>query len=67
MKKTIVSCTIALCGVICAVGYLIACSCGNGAMSTPTSYLQTDEIIVIAIFAITALVGLIVAIKDTKE
>ncbi len=29
MKKTIVSCTITHCGVICAIGYLIACSCGT--------------------------------------
>lgn len=67
MKKNIISCTITLCGVVCAIGYLVACSCGNGAMSSPLYYLETGDFLTITIFMIIALVGLIVAIKDTRK
>lgn len=67
MKKLIVSCTVTLCGVICAIGYLIACSCGNGAMSSPTSYLEKDEYFVLIFFSIIALVGLFMAIKNSRD
>lgn len=67
MKKTIISCTITLCGVVCAIGYLIACSCGNGAMSSPLYYLETRDSLILLIFIIIALVGLIAAINDMQK
>lgn len=67
MKKTIISCTITLCGVVCAVGYFVACSCGNGAMSSPLYYLETRDFLTISILMTIALIGLIVAIKDMQK
>lgn len=67
MKKTIISCTITLCGVICAIGYLIACSCGNGSMSSPLYYLDAKDIVVIAMFTIIAFLGMFIAIKDMRK
>lgn len=67
MKKIILLCTITLCGVISAVGYFIACSCGNGAMSSPASYLETDEWLLLSVFMAITLISLIAAIKETKK
>lgn len=40
IEKIIIYCTILICSVIYAVEYFVACACGNGAMSTPISYLD---------------------------
>lgn len=67
MKKIIICCTITLCGVICAVGYFIACTCNSGPYSSPISYLDIKECFVLAFFAITALISLTLAIKDSQN
>ncbi len=67
MKKIIIFCTITLCGVICAVGYFVACASGNGAKSSPGGYLDIEEGLVVAFFAIIAIISLILAIKDLKK
>lgn len=53
MKNTVIGCTIALCSILCAVGYFIACACNSGQYSSPLSYLNIkDSIILIFLFAI---------------
>lgn len=62
MKKTIIACTITLCGLICTVGYFIACACGKGIY---TSFLLPEKII-ITIFSTITVASLIVAIKNVN-
>lgn len=67
MKKTIILCTVVLCSVICATGYFIACSCGNGANSTPTGYIDLNEALALLFFSAVAVVSLFFAIKDLRD
>lgn len=59
MKNTIISCTIALCSVLCAVGYFIACTCNTGHYSSPLSYLDVKDSIILIILLAIALVSII--------
>lgn len=59
MKNTIISCTIALCSVLCAVGYFIACTCNTGQYSSPLSYLGVKDSIILIILLAIALVSII--------
>lgn len=59
MKNTIISCTIALCSVMCAVGYFIACTCNTGQYSSPLSYLDVKDSIILIILLAIALVNII--------
>jgi hypothetical protein len=59
MKNTIISCTIALCSVLCAVGYFIACTCNTGQYSSPLSYLDVKDSIILIILLAIALVSII--------
>lgn len=67
MKKLIILCTITICATICGAGYYIACTCGNGAYSISSSYLDVKEWMVLTVFTIIALVGLVFAIKDSRN
>lgn len=59
MKNTIISCTIALCSILCAVGYFIACTCNTGQYSSPLSYLDVKDSIILIILLAIALVSII--------
>lgn len=59
MKNTIISCTITLCSVLCAVGYFIACTCNTGQYSSPLSYLDVKDSIILIILLSIALVSII--------
>lgn len=59
MKNTIISCTIALCSVLCAVGYFIACTCNTGQYSSPLSYLDVKDSIILIILLAIAFVSII--------
>lgn len=59
MKNTIISCTIALCSVLCAVGYFIACTCNTGQYSSPLSYLDVKDSIILIILLAIALASII--------
>ena len=59
MKNTIISCTIALCSVLYAVGYFIACTCNTGQYSSPLSYLDVKDSIILIILLAIALVSII--------
>lgn len=59
MKNTIISCTITLCSVLCAVGYFIACTCNTGQYSSPLSYLDVKDSIILIILLAIALVSII--------
>ncbi len=65
MKNTIISCTIALCSVLCSVGYFIACTCNTGQYSSPLSYLDVKDSIILIILLVIALASILLhKIKD---
>ncbi len=61
MKNTIISCTIALCSILCAVGYFIACTCSTGPYSSPLSYLDVKDSIILIILLVIALASVILS------
>ena len=67
MKKIIILCTIAICSTICGAGYFIACTCGNGAYSMPSYYLDFPNYIFLILFAIIAIGSLFFAFKDLRN
>lgn len=67
MKKTIIACTMALCAVISAVGYMIAaCCCRSSGMSLPY-LIEPESKIIMALLVIVAVVSFVIAIKDMKQ
>lgn len=66
MKNTIIKCTIALCSIMCAVGYFIACTCNTGPYSSPLSYLDVKDSIILIILLVTALTSVILSLKTKK-
>ena len=67
MKKVIILCTIAICSTICAAGYYIACTCGNGSYSMPSYYLDFSNYIFLILYAIIVIGSLYFAYKDMRN
>lgn len=68
MKKTIISCTVAICAFICTVGYFIACAASNGAYSNPIYYLHGFwPHFAVIFFTVISVAGIAYAIKDAHD
>lgn len=67
MKKAIIGCTIALCSVMCAVGYFIACTCNTGPYSSPLSYLDISDSIILIVLLAVAVVSIYVIARNKKK
>lgn len=67
MKNVIIGCTIAICSIMCAVGYFIACTCNSGPYSSPLSYLDIKDSVILIFLLVTAVASIFSALKTKKN
>ena len=66
MKKVIIACTSAICCTMCAAGYFIACTCNSGPHSSPLSYLDFKDAVIL-VFLLAAAAASILSLYLTER